>query len=243
MIVPGDLPFASSASVSRADRLARPPRRTDCRADRGCRSTANASAWHRAGRASGCRLNVGLVAMQGPEQKVGRLTLRICRNVRGEGLQPSRARARHHRPHLNRRRRRSFGRALNIWYDADIDALQRTASRPIPRGHVTPDEALTFRTILRRLLARAITTSASYSASGRKSAGDGRPSSWAPSRRDVPTCRQHERTAARRSRSAAACPVASRSAQSHAPRPVAFGDRARARARPSSGGPRCPSRK
>jgi heme o synthase len=39
--------------------------------------------------------------------------------------------------------------ALNMWYDADIDALmQRTAARPIPRGHVTPDEALTFGTIL-----------------------------------------------------------------------------------------------
>jgi len=39
--------------------------------------------------------------------------------------------------------------ALNMWYDADIDALmQRTASRPIPRGYVTPDEALTFGTIL-----------------------------------------------------------------------------------------------
>src|SRR5947207_16026124 len=30
--------------------------------------------------------------------------------------------------------------ALNMWYDADIDAcMQRTASRPIPRGQVTPD--------------------------------------------------------------------------------------------------------
>ena len=39
--------------------------------------------------------------------------------------------------------------ALNMWYDADIDALmQRTAARPIPRGHVTPEEALTFGTIL-----------------------------------------------------------------------------------------------
>jgi protoheme IX farnesyltransferase len=39
--------------------------------------------------------------------------------------------------------------ALNMWYDADIDAcMQRTASRPIPRGHVTPDEALTFGMIL-----------------------------------------------------------------------------------------------
>lgn len=35
--------------------------------------------------------------------------------------------------------------ALNMWYDADIDKLmQRTASRPIPRGRITPEEALTF---------------------------------------------------------------------------------------------------
>jgi protoheme IX farnesyltransferase len=39
--------------------------------------------------------------------------------------------------------------ALNMWYDADIDArMQRTASRPIPRGRITPDEALTFGTVL-----------------------------------------------------------------------------------------------
>jgi heme o synthase len=39
--------------------------------------------------------------------------------------------------------------ALNMWYDADIDALmQRTASRPIPRGHITADEALTFGMVL-----------------------------------------------------------------------------------------------
>ena len=39
--------------------------------------------------------------------------------------------------------------ALNMWYDADIDAImQRTAARPIPRGRVSPDEALTFGTIL-----------------------------------------------------------------------------------------------
>ncbi len=39
--------------------------------------------------------------------------------------------------------------ALNMWYDADIDALMaRTAARPIPRGSITPDEALTFGTIL-----------------------------------------------------------------------------------------------
>jgi protoheme IX farnesyltransferase len=35
--------------------------------------------------------------------------------------------------------------ALNMWYDADIDALMsRTANRPIPRGRITPPEALTF---------------------------------------------------------------------------------------------------
>ena len=39
--------------------------------------------------------------------------------------------------------------ALNMWYDADIDAcMQRTAGRPIPRGYVAPEEALTFGTIL-----------------------------------------------------------------------------------------------
>jgi protoheme IX farnesyltransferase len=38
---------------------------------------------------------------------------------------------------------------LNMWYDADIDALmQRTASRPIPRGNVGAEEALTFGIIL-----------------------------------------------------------------------------------------------
>ena len=39
--------------------------------------------------------------------------------------------------------------ALNMWYDADIDArMARTAARPIPRGRVTADEALTFGTVL-----------------------------------------------------------------------------------------------
>ena len=33
--------------------------------------------------------------------------------------------------------------ALNMWYDADIDAvMKRTAARPIPAGHVQPGEAL-----------------------------------------------------------------------------------------------------
>ena len=35
--------------------------------------------------------------------------------------------------------------ALNMWYDADIDAkMARTAARPIPRGKVTAEEALQF---------------------------------------------------------------------------------------------------
>src|SRR3984957_9416274 len=35
--------------------------------------------------------------------------------------------------------------ALNMWYDADIDALMvRTAQRPIPRGTIAPGEALAF---------------------------------------------------------------------------------------------------
>jgi protoheme IX farnesyltransferase len=39
--------------------------------------------------------------------------------------------------------------ALNMWYDADIDArMARTAARPIPRGRMTPDEALSFGTVL-----------------------------------------------------------------------------------------------
>ncbi len=39
--------------------------------------------------------------------------------------------------------------ALNMWYDADIDArMARTAARPIPRGHLTRDEALSFGTVL-----------------------------------------------------------------------------------------------
>ena len=33
--------------------------------------------------------------------------------------------------------------ALNMWYDADIDAvMRRTAKRPVPSGRVTPGEAL-----------------------------------------------------------------------------------------------------
>ena len=39
--------------------------------------------------------------------------------------------------------------ALNMWYDADIDALmQRTAARPIPRGRVSAEDALAFGSFL-----------------------------------------------------------------------------------------------
>ncbi|MBV1692916.1 MAG: heme o synthase [Hyphomicrobiales bacterium] len=39
--------------------------------------------------------------------------------------------------------------ALNMWYDADIDrVMARTASRPIPRGHIGADEALAFGVVL-----------------------------------------------------------------------------------------------
>src|SRR5215203_502619 len=39
--------------------------------------------------------------------------------------------------------------ALNMWYDADIDAVMgRTSLRPIPSGRVAPREALTFGIIL-----------------------------------------------------------------------------------------------
>src|SRR6478735_1025885 len=35
--------------------------------------------------------------------------------------------------------------ALNMWYDADIDAvMSRTAKRPIPAGRIKPKEALAF---------------------------------------------------------------------------------------------------
>ncbi|MBV2187451.1 MAG: heme o synthase [Rhizobium sp.] len=39
--------------------------------------------------------------------------------------------------------------ALNMWYDADVDAVMtRTASRPIPAGRILPQEALAFGLIL-----------------------------------------------------------------------------------------------
>src|SRR5690606_2675058 len=42
--------------------------------------------------------------------------------------------------------------SLNMWYDADIDAVMtRTANRPVPSGRVTAGQALTFGLILSAL--------------------------------------------------------------------------------------------
>ena len=42
--------------------------------------------------------------------------------------------------------------ALNMWYDADIDAVMtRTAGRPVPAGRVRPGEALGFGLVLSAL--------------------------------------------------------------------------------------------
>jgi len=42
--------------------------------------------------------------------------------------------------------------ALNMWYDADIDAVMtRTKGRPVPAGRVTPGEALSFGLVLAAL--------------------------------------------------------------------------------------------
>ena len=39
--------------------------------------------------------------------------------------------------------------ALNMWYDADIDAvMSRTANRPVPAGRILPGEALSFGLVL-----------------------------------------------------------------------------------------------
>src|SRR5258708_12861420 len=38
---------------------------------------------------------------------------------------------------------------LNMWYDADIDAVMtRTSARPIPQGRIAPGEALAFGIVL-----------------------------------------------------------------------------------------------
>jgi protoheme IX farnesyltransferase len=57
--------------------------------------------------------------------------------------------------------------ALNMWWDADIDALmQRTRSRPVPQGRVTPEEALTFGLVLSALSVLTLGITVSWVASG-----------------------------------------------------------------------------
>jgi protoheme IX farnesyltransferase len=47
--------------------------------------------------------------------------------------------------------------ALNMWYDADIDAVMaRTAARPIPRGKISRSEALIFGLVLSALAVAAL---------------------------------------------------------------------------------------
>ncbi|MGE0701443.1 MAG: heme o synthase [Hyphomicrobiaceae bacterium] len=57
--------------------------------------------------------------------------------------------------------------ALNMWWDADIDALmQRTKSRPVPQGRVTADEALAFGLVLSVLSVMTLGITVSWVASG-----------------------------------------------------------------------------
>jgi protoheme IX farnesyltransferase len=57
--------------------------------------------------------------------------------------------------------------ALNMWWDADIDAvMKRTAKRPIPAGKVTPDEAKTLGFALSGLSVMMLALSANFLAAG-----------------------------------------------------------------------------
>ncbi|WP_421853046.1 heme o synthase [Oricola sp.] len=57
--------------------------------------------------------------------------------------------------------------ALNMWYDADIDAvMSRTAKRPIPTGRITPGEALSFGLILSALSVITLGTLTNWVAGG-----------------------------------------------------------------------------
>ncbi len=57
--------------------------------------------------------------------------------------------------------------ALNMWYDADIDALmKRTAKRPIPMGRITRPEALAFGLILSALSVFTLGIVANWLAAG-----------------------------------------------------------------------------
>ncbi len=57
--------------------------------------------------------------------------------------------------------------ALNMWYDADIDAvMHRTAKRPIPAGRVAPTDALVFGCVLSLLAVLALGVVANWVAAG-----------------------------------------------------------------------------
>jgi protoheme IX farnesyltransferase len=55
--------------------------------------------------------------------------------------------------------------ALNMWWDADIDAeMARTAGRPIPQGHVPPSEAAGFGLLLSGLSVALLALASNYAA-------------------------------------------------------------------------------
>ena len=57
--------------------------------------------------------------------------------------------------------------ALNMWYDADIDAIMpRTARRPIPTGRVAPSDALAFGLVLGALAVLTLGMVANWTAAG-----------------------------------------------------------------------------
>ena len=57
--------------------------------------------------------------------------------------------------------------ALNMWYDADIDAkMSRTATRPVPSGRVEPAEALAFGLTLSGLSVMTLGLAANWLAAG-----------------------------------------------------------------------------
>ncbi len=57
--------------------------------------------------------------------------------------------------------------ALNMWYDADIDAVMtRTASRPVPSGRVSADQALAFGLFLSAFSVMALGLIANWLAAG-----------------------------------------------------------------------------
>ena len=57
--------------------------------------------------------------------------------------------------------------ALNMWYDADIDAvMSRTVSRPIPSGRVTREQALGFGLVLSAFSVMVLGLAANWLAAG-----------------------------------------------------------------------------